>query len=175
MTAQQCTPPQAALVAIDIAKNRHEVLIDPGPGMRRRRLTVLNTRAEHDRLVATLAGLGKPVIVGFEPTGNYHRGLVHRLIAAGFEARLMSSMALARTREALHNGWDKNDPKDAQVILHMLRIGASTVYSDPGCGRLNGLQELSKTHDMVSQARTELWHRLLTYRSERKTSTLTER
>ena len=35
MTAQQCTPPQAALVAIDIAKNRHEVLIDPGPGMHR--------------------------------------------------------------------------------------------------------------------------------------------
>ena len=30
--------------------------------MRRRRLTVLNTRAEHDRLVATLTGLGKPVI-----------------------------------------------------------------------------------------------------------------
>ena len=163
MTAQQSTPPQAALVAIDIAKNRHEVLIDPGPGMRRRRLTVLNTRAEHDRLVATLAGLGKPVIVGFEPTGNYHRSLAHRLIAAGFEARLISSMALARTREALHNGWDKNDPKDAQVILHMLRIGASTVYSDPGCGRLNDLQELSKTHDMVSRAKTELWHRLLTH------------
>jgi hypothetical protein len=71
-------------------------------------------------------------------------------------------MALARTREALHNGWDKNDPKDAQVILHMLRIGASTVYSDPGCGRLND-QELSKTHDMVSRAKTELWHRLLTH------------
>ena len=65
--------------------------------------------------------LGKPVIVGFEPTGNYHRGLAHRLIAAEFEVRLISSMALARTREALHNGWDKNDPKDAQVILHMLQ------------------------------------------------------
>ena len=35
-------------------------------------------------------------------------------------------MALARTREAPHNGWDKNDPRDAQVILHMLRIGAAT-------------------------------------------------
>ena len=34
-------------------------------------------------------------------------------------------MALARTREALHNGWDKNDPRDAQVILHMLRIGVN--------------------------------------------------
>jgi Transposase len=89
--------------------------------------------------------------------------LAHRLIAAGFEARLISSMALARTREALHNGWDKNDPKDAQVILHMLRIGATTVYSDPGYGRLNDLQELSKTHDMVSRAKTELWHRLLTH------------
>ena len=83
MTTQQFTPPQAALVAIDIAKNRHEVLIDPGPGMRRRRLSVLNNRAEHDRLVATLGDLGKPVIVGFEPTGNYHRVLAHRLIAPG--------------------------------------------------------------------------------------------
>ena len=163
MTTQQFTPPQAALVAIDIAKNRHEILIEPGPAMRRRRLSVLNNRAEHDRLVATLRELGKPVIVGFEPTGNYHRVLAHRLIAAGFEVRLISSMALARTREALHNGWDKNDPKDAQVILHMLRIGATTVYSDPGYGRLNDLQELSKTHDMVSRAKTELWHRLLTH------------
>lgn len=92
-----------------------------------------NTRAEHERLVATLVGLVRPEIVGFVPAGNYHRGLAHRLIEAGFGVRLISAMALARTREALHNGWDKNDPKDAQVILHMLRIGASTVYSDPGC------------------------------------------
>jgi transposase len=163
MTTKQLTPPQAALVAIDIAKNRHEILIEPGPAMRRRRLSVLNNRAEHDRLVAALRDLGKPVIVGFEPTGNYHRVLAHRLIVARFEVRLISSMALARTREALHNGWDKNDPKDAQVILHMLRVGATTVYSDPGYGRLNDLQELSKTHDMVSRAKTELWHRLLTH------------
>ena len=61
MTTEQPTPPKAALVAIDIAKNRHEVLIEPGPRMRRRRLSVLNNRAEHDRLVATLHGLGKPV------------------------------------------------------------------------------------------------------------------
>jgi transposase len=163
MTTAQFTPPQAALVAIDIAKNRHEVLIEPGRGMRRRRLTILNNRADHDRLVENLLGLGSPVVVAFEPTGNYHRVLAHRLISAGLQVRLISSMALARTREALHNGWDKNDPKDAQVILHMLTIGATTVYSDPGCGRHNDLQELSKTHDMVSRAKTELWHRLLTH------------
>ena len=73
-------------------------------------------------------------------------------------------MALARTREALHNGWDKNDPKDAQVILHMLqdrRVRPSTATQ--AVAGLNDLQELSKTHDMVSRAKTELWHRLLTH------------
>jgi hypothetical protein len=45
--------------------------------------------------------------------------------------RLVSSVALARTREALHNGWDKNDPKDARVILHLLRIGATKPYHEP--------------------------------------------
>jgi transposase len=105
----------------------------------------------------------KPVVVGLEPTGNYHRVLAHRLIAAGFSVRLISSMALARTREALHNGWDKNDPKDAQVILHMLGIGATMVYQDPLVAGINDLQELSKTHEVVSKAKTEIWHRLLTH------------
>jgi len=38
-------------------------------------------------------------------------------------------MAAARTREALRNSWDKNDPKDAQVILHMLRIGPPRTFT----------------------------------------------
>lgn len=66
---------------------------------------------------------------------------------------MISSVALARTREALHNGWDKSDPKDAQVILHMLRIGATQVYVDPLAAGINDLQELSKTHETVSKAK----------------------
>jgi transposase len=135
MARIETTPAGAALVAIDVAKLRNEVLIEvPGAG-RRRRLTVPNTRAEHERLMAGLRALGRPVRVGLEPTGHYHRPLAWRLVQAGFEVRLVSSVALARTREALHNGWDKNDPKDAQVILHMLRIGATQRYYDPlACG-----------------------------------------
>ena len=82
---------------------------------------------------------------------------------AGFELRLISSVALARTREALHNGWDKNDPKDAQVILHMLRIGATQAYVDPLAAGINDLQELSKTHETISKAKTQTWHRILTH------------
>src|SRR3546814_3264460 len=58
-----------------------------------------------------------------------------------FELRLISSVALARTREALHNGWDKNDSKDAQEILHMLRIGATQRYVDPLAAGINDRSE----------------------------------
>lgn len=75
--------------------------------------------------------------------------------------KLISSVALARTREELHNSWDKNDPKYAQVILHMMTIGAEQFYHDPLRHDLNDIQELSKTHDIVSKSKTELWHRLL--------------
>src|SRR6516165_776415 len=119
MTRRKSTPPEAALVAIDVAKRRNEVLIEAVRGGYRRRMTILNTRADHDTLIASLA--------------------------------------------ALHNGWDKNDPKDAQVILHMLQIGATMVYQDPLAAGINDLQELSKTHEVVSKAKTEIWHRLLTH------------
>ena len=162
MTTHQLTPTAGVLVAIDVAKIRNEVLIEV-PGQRRRRLTVLNTRPEHDRLVALLSGLGQPVTCAFEATGNYHRPIAWRLLQAGFDVRLISSLALARTREALHNSWDKNDPKDAQVILHMLRIGAVQRYHDPLAAGIHDVQELSKTHEAVSKAKTEVLHRILTH------------
>jgi ATP-dependent DNA ligase len=54
MTNRQPIPTDALLVAIDIAKVRNEVLIEAPNHKRRRRLSVLNTRAEHDRLIETL-------------------------------------------------------------------------------------------------------------------------
>lgn len=163
MTLREPTPPDAVLVAIDVSKQRNDVLIEIPGKVRRRRMVVVNTRAEHDRFVDTLRAFGQPVIAGFEATGNYHRPLAFRLLEAGIALRLVSSVALARTREALHNGWDKNDPKDAQVILHMLKIGATQTYLDPLRSGINDIQELSKTHEIVSKAKTELWHRLLTH------------
>ena len=129
---------ESVLVAIDISKHRHEVLIEIPGHKRRRRLTVLNSREDFDRLVALLVDYGRPVRVAFEATGNYHRALAYHLASAGFELKLISSVGLARTREALHNSWDKNDPKDAQVILHMLQI-------IPGIGPINALIILAES------------------------------
>jgi hypothetical protein len=73
---------------------------------------------DFERLATHLSGFGRPVVVGLEPTADYHRPIAHFLLSRGLDMRLVSSLAVARTREALRNSWDKNDPLDAQVILH---------------------------------------------------------
>ncbi len=163
MTNLSIPSSENVLAAIDISKDRHEVLIEVPGKKRRRRLTVLNRLDEFKRLIALLLEYQLPVRVAFEATGNYHRALAWHLSVAGFDLKLISSVALARTREALHNSWDKNDPKDAQVILHMMQINAVQFYNDLLVHNLNDIQELSKTHDIVSKSKTELWHRILTH------------
>ncbi len=76
-----------------------------------------------------LHGYGLPVQIGFQATGHYHRPLAHHLGQAGFELKLISSVALARTREALHNSWDKSDPKDAHARLSELPLTKLTTLS----------------------------------------------
>lgn len=159
-TSQSDSP---LLVAIDVSKHRHEVLIGIPGKKRRRRITLTNTLDDFQRLASALNAYGLPVRIGLEATGNYHRALAYHLGQAGFEIKLISSLGLARTREALHNSWDKNDPKDAQVILHMMEIGAVQFFYDPLAAGTVDIQELSKTHEMVSRAKTELWHRITTH------------
>jgi transposase len=103
MTEDSIAQDAPVLVAIDISKARHAVLIAIPDKKLRRRLTVLNELADINRLIATLRDYGPPVRVAFEATGNYHRALGYYLATAGFEVKLVSSVALARTREALNN------------------------------------------------------------------------
>ena len=56
---------------------------------------------------------------------------MHCLGDLRLQLKQVSSVALARTREPLHNSWGKSDLKEAQVILHMLEIGAVQVIHDP--------------------------------------------
>jgi hypothetical protein len=44
------------------------VLIELPDACRRRRLTVSNCREEHDRFLAELQALARPVLIGLEPT-----------------------------------------------------------------------------------------------------------
>jgi hypothetical protein len=160
MTENNHTPQRPTLVAVDIAKNHHEVLIEPPSPGRRRRIRVANNRQDFEHLAGYLRGLRSSVLIGFEATGNYHRPLAYFLYQQGFELQLIPTLALARTREAMHNSWDKNDPKDAQVILHLLKTGLAQTWHDPIVNGINDVQELSKTHFQVTLARVRVWHTL---------------
>jgi hypothetical protein len=76
---------------------------------------------------------------------------------------LISSLAAARYRDVTFNSWDKNDSKDARVILDLLKQGRTLRYYDPMQAGIHDLQELSKTYMQVSLARTRLHHSLFTH------------
>lgn len=162
MTAQPESRSETTYVAIDVAKSWNTVLVEDANGQRRR-FRVANKRSDHDRLVLFLQGQPGPCRVALEPTGNYHRPLAHRLRREGFEVSLISSVAAARYREAMFNSWDKNDPKDAAVILDLLKQGKVLRYYDPLEAGTHDLQEISKTYVQVTLARTRLQHSLLTH------------
>ena len=56
------------LVAIDIFKHRHEVLIGIPGRTRRRRIAVMNTQEDFQRVSAALAGYNLPVRIRFDAT-----------------------------------------------------------------------------------------------------------
>jgi transposase len=148
------------LVAIDIAKDWNVVLVQESCGTRRS-FKVANRRADHDRLVAFLRSLPGRVIAGLEPTADYHRPLAYRLLAEGIDVVGISSVALARMREARYGTWDKNDPKDAQVILSMMSQDMVQVYYDPLIAGTHDVQELANTYFQITLARMRLQHSLM--------------
>jgi transposase len=160
MIDQQHSTAAANLVAIDIAKDWNVALVQDASG-RRQRFKFANRGADHDHFVQFLRSLSGPVKIGLEPTGDYHRTIAHRLLTEGFEVVSISSLALARFREARFGTWDKNDPKDAQVMLAMMAQGLVQIYWDPLFSGSHDWQELSNTYFHITLARTRLQHTLL--------------
>ena len=128
-----------------------------------RRFRMANSGKDHDRLIEVLHGLPQPCHIGFEATGNYHRPLAFRLLTEGFDVSLISSLASSRYREAIFNSWDKNDPKDAGILLELLKRGIVQIYTDPIKSGFHDIQELSKTYYHITLSRTRLQHSILTH------------
>jgi transposase len=162
MAADTTLTSQTWLVAIDIGKAFHAVLVEGGDG-KRQQFRMANHVEDYDRLVVFLRGLPGPARIALEPTGDFHRTLAHRLLREGFSVVSVSSVAGARYREALFNSWDKNDPKDAHVILQLLKHGLVQHYHDPLLAGDHDLQELAKTYHQIVLARKRLADSLLNH------------
>lgn len=162
MTSQQHPTPSLVWVAIDIAKHWNSALVEHPDG-RQQRFRFTHCLDDYDRLVGLLRTFPVPCRIAFEPTADFHRTLGFRLLTEGFEVYLVSSVAGARLREAIFNSWDKNDPKDAEVILRLLKQGMTQRFYDPLIHQIHDLQELSKAYHQISRSRTRLQHSLLNH------------
>lgn len=162
MTVSEVKRRAQVLVAVDIAKLKHDILAELPDGTRKR-MIIKNQLVDFNRLADYLRSFDADVIVGIEPTADYHRNLAYFLKLQSFNVRFLSSIAVARTREALHNSWDKNDPKDAQVILHLMKTGVTQYFYDPVIEGTNDIQELSNTHFQLSLRKTRLQHSILNH------------
>jgi len=150
------------LVAIDVAKKAHDVLVR-WPSGRSRAFRVGNQRREFERLTAFLHDQELPVKVALEATADFHRALAHWLLRHGIEVHLASSVAGARVREVLFNSWDKHDRKDARVILYLLEHDLTSPFNDPLVSGYFDLQELSNTYRQISLARSRCYHSLVNH------------
>ena len=59
----------------------------------------------------------------------------------------------------MHNSWDKNDLKDAQVLLHLLKTGVTQHYHDQLVNQIHDFQELSLTYAQISLAHSSVLDR----------------
>ena len=78
MTGLQFNRKNQVLVAVDIAKAKHDVLIEL-PSGQRKKVIVQNRRSDFQELSAYLKSLGFPCLIGIEPTADYHRNLAYFL------------------------------------------------------------------------------------------------
>lgn len=110
-----------------------------------------NTAAEFDRLIGFLPPLSGPCGVGIGPTINSHSHISYQLLMSRFEVICINSKAVASYRDAMFNSCNKNDPKDAAVILEMLRRQSFQRYVDPVEAGTYALQEVAKAYYEVSR------------------------
>ena len=162
MIETTCNTKDSVLVAIDIAKHNHIALLEYPTG-KRKKINLKNNKADFIRFENLLKESHLPVLIAFEPTADYHRALAYSLQQAKFSCYFVSSIAVSRTREALFNSWDKNDPKDAQVILHLLKSKIVQIYHDPLIHQFNDIQEISNTYHQISKRKTRLYHSLVNH------------
>jgi transposase len=162
MTNSIHTTSESLLVAIDIAKHTHEVILR-WPSGRTKAMRVSNQGADFQQFTRFLLDQELSVIAALEPTGDYHRLLAHWLLRHGIQVHLASSLACARVRDALYNSWDKHDRKDARVILYLLEHGLTTPFHDPLLEGYLDLQELSNTYYQIALARSRCYHSLINH------------
>jgi transposase len=147
-----CGSDKYLVVGIDVAKDRHHAFMGTATGKSLLRKLVFENNLdgfrkllEHSEAVKARNALRK-VVLGLEPTGNYHKPLAAYLIRCGWNVVLVTGKAVKNNREQLDGRWDKNDDKDAANIADLVSHGRCLYYDLPSSdlGQLRQVLSLRK-------------------------------
>ncbi len=128
---------QYLVVGIDVAKDKHHAFMGSATGKSLLRKLVfennlegfrkLQERSEAIRIQNALS----KVVLGMEPTGNYHKPLGAYLIGSGHHLVMVTGKAVKNNRELLDGRWDKNDIKDPANVADLICQGKCLYYDYP--------------------------------------------
>jgi transposase len=125
------------VVGIDVAKEKNHSFFGSAKGEAyRRRLIFENNIKGFEKLKSHIesiqAARGKQkVVLGLEPTGNYHKPLGQWLIEQDYQLVLVVGKAVKDNRESIDNRWDKNDTKDSANIADLVAQGKCQFFENP--------------------------------------------
>jgi len=125
------------VIGIDVAKDKHYSFFGSARGETfLRRLIFENSITGFEKLKNRIesiqAARGKQkVVLGLEPTGNYHKALGQWLIGQGYQLVLVTGRAVKENRETLDGRWDKNDTKDSANVADLVAQGKCQFYENP--------------------------------------------
>jgi transposase len=123
--------PNDIAVGIDLASDKHVVVVASAQGERLTRFSIPHSRRGIEELVRRTqpARWKRPngrTIVAFEATGHVWESVAYWLQQAGVEYRIVNPLATHRLREARQLDRDKRDVTDAEQIAELLRTGMVT-------------------------------------------------
>lgn len=162
MTYESNINKKQVTVALDIAKKSHDAVVEFPTG-KRISMKVANTSEGYRLLLERCRPEHHQIRVGFEPTADYHRNIAYWLYQHDCECFLVSSLSSARAREMLYGTWDKNDRKDANVVLYLLNQGLMQPFHDPLISGIFDVQEISNTYHQITLARTRCMNSLFNH------------
>jgi transposase len=119
-------PQDQALVGIDVSKATLEI----GDPVSESSWSAPNTALGWRKVIGWVQGLGRPVIIGLEPSGGYERGLVEVLLDAGLDVRWCDPARVRALAKAL-GAPAKTDQIDVGMIRRFLaQTGGRPVRRD---------------------------------------------
>lgn len=119
-------PAQVIIVGMDVAKfNSITCIADGQKTIINKKINISNTalglqRLKEQIMIIKNADQKKHVVIGLEPTGNYHKPIANYFLKQHFQVVGISTVTAHENRKTLDGRWKKNDPKDAYNIVDLI-------------------------------------------------------